>query len=179
MRKIKWLPFFIGVISIIAISLPVTALAHCPLCTVGVGLAALGAYWLGINGLTVGLLIGAFAAALGLWLGRLITKKYLPGQDNAIAVFSWLTTVLPLQTLLSDYTSIFINWSGPYGSWLNRTYLINLFLVGAVLGASLVYLSPRLSRFIARQRGTTFPFQTMIITFALLLLASLITQFAF
>lgn len=179
MKKTKWLPFFIGVIIIVALVSPTAALAHCPLCTVGVGLAALGAYKFGVSGLTVGLLIGAFAVALGLWLGRLITKKYLPGQNNIIAIFSWLTTVLPLQILLSDYTSIFINWSGPYGSWLNRTYLINLFLVGVVLGAILVYLALWLSRFIGRWRGKTFPFQIMIITFVLLLLASLVTQFIF
>lgn len=179
MEKTSWLPFFIGITSMIAFASPGAALAHCPLCTAGVGLAALSAYKLGVSGLTVGLLIGAFAVALGLWLAKMVTKKYLPGQNNAIAILSWLTTVLPLQMLLSDYTSIFINWSGSYGSWLNRTYLVNLFLVGAVLGALLVYLAPRLSQFIAQRRGKTFPFQTMTITFVLLLLVSLITQFVF
>ena len=179
MKKTAWSRLFLGGIILAALAFPSAALAHCPLCTAGAGLAALGAYWLGINGLTVGLLIGAFAVALGLWLGRMIAKKYLPGQNNLIAVFSWLTTVLPLQTLLSDYTSIFINWSGSYGSWLNRTYLINLFLVGGIIGAILVYLAPRFSRFLSCRRGKTIPFQSMIITFALLLVASLITQLVF
>lgn len=177
--RITHFRFLAGLISLAALTAPAVASAHCPLCTAGVGLAALGAYKLGVSGLTIGLLIGAFAVALGLWLGRMITKKYVPEQNNIIAVFSWLTTVLPLQMLLSDYTSIFINWNGPYGSWLNRTYLINLFLVGAVLGAIIIYLAPRLSRFMASRRGRTVPFQTMIITFALLLAASLIAQFIF
>ncbi|MDP2708863.1 MAG: hypothetical protein Q8O93_02330 [bacterium] len=179
MKKTIWPRLLFGGFSLIALASPAAALAHCPLCTAGAGLVALGAYKLGVSGLTVGLLIGAFAVALGLWLGKIITKKYLPGQNNIITVFSWLTTVLPLQTLLSDYTSIYISWSGDYGSWLNRTYPINLFLVGGILGAIIVYQASPLSKFIAKRRGKNMPFQTMAVTFALLLLASLITQFIF
>jgi len=179
MRKRAKLKLLFSIISLATLISPAAALAHCPLCTAGAGLAALGAYKLGVNGLTTGLLIGAFAVALGLWLGKMITKKYLPGQDNVIAAFSWLTTVLPLQTLLADYTSIYVSWSGDYSSWLNRTYLINLFLVGALVGAMLVYQTSPLSKFITKRRGKTMPFQTMLITFTLILLASLITQFIF
>ena len=157
---------------------PVAALAHCPLCTAGAGLAALGAYWLGVNGLTVGVLLGAFAAALGLWIARLIKKKFIPQQDNAVGVFSWLTTLIPLRMLLSDYTSIYINWGGSYGSLFNRTYPINLFLIGGVIGGAIIYLAPSLSRAITERRGRTVPYQGMIVTFAVLILISLITQLA-
>ena len=156
---------------------PLPALAHCPLCTAGAGLVAIGAYWLGVNGLTIGVLLGAFAFALGLWIGRLIKKKYIPEQDNAIGVFSLLTTILPLQMLFSDYTSIYINWFGGYGSIFNRTYPINLFLVGGLIGAFLIYIAPALSKSIAARRGKLIPYQGVILTLALLVLISLITQF--
>lgn len=166
-----------GGISLAGLLFPAAALAHCPLCTAGAGLVAMGAYWLGVNGLTIGVSLGAFAVALGLWIARLIRKKYMPQQDNAIAIFSWLTTLFPLQILLSDYTSIYINWTGPYGSWLNRTYPINLFLVGGAIGGVLIYLTPSVSRTITKRRGKTLPFQGIIVTFTLLVVVSLITQF--
>ena len=175
--RITQIQFVVAGVSISGLLFPAVALAHCPLCTAGAGLAAIGAYWLGVNGLTVGVLLGAFAMALGLWVARLIKKKYLPQQDNAIGVFSWLTTIIPLKMLLSYYTSIYINWSGSYGSLFNRTYPVNLFLVGGVIGGLLIYLAPSLSHMLTERRGKTVPYQGMIITFSLLILISLITQF--
>lgn len=175
--KITRTKLLIGGISFSGLLLPAAALAHCPLCTAGAGLAAIGAYSLGVNGLTIGVLLGAFAVALGLWIGRLIKKNYLPRQNDIVGGVSWLTTILPLQMLLSDYTSIYINWSGAYGSLFNRTYPINLFLVGGVIGGALIYCAPPLSRALTDRRGKTLPYQGMIITFALLIAASLLTQF--
>lgn len=175
MKVIKKFGLLFALIFVIALVYPGQVLAHCPLCTAGVGLVALGAYNIGVSGLTIGLLLGAFSAALGIWLGKMITKKYLPGQNNLIAVASWLLTLLPLQTLLAEYASIYVGWSGQYGV----SYPINLFLVGGVIGAVLVYLAPRLSRQLTARRGKAIPFQSLAITLALLLLASLITQFVF
>lgn len=167
-----------GGASLAGVLMPAVALAHCPLCTAGAGLVALGAYWLGVNGLAIGVLLGGFALALGLWLGRLIKKKYLPQQDNLIGAFSWLTTLIPLRGLLADYTSVYLNWSGAYGSLFNRTYPINLFLVGGLIGGAVIYLAPPLSRALSARRGKTIPYQGIMITIALLLMVSLISQFA-
>lgn len=174
--KIVHTKLLVAGVSLGSMLFPVVALAHCPLCTAGAGLVAIGAYWLGVSGMTIGVLLGAFALALGLWIGRLIKKKYIPQQDNVIGVFSWLTTLLPLQTLLADYTSIYLNWGGEYGSLLNRTYPINLFLVGGVVGGILIYLAPLISRFITRRRGKTMPYQGVITTLVLLVVISLVTQ---
>lgn len=167
----------VGMASFLALITPRIVFAHCPLCTAGAGLVAIGAYWIGVNGATIGVMLGAFAVALGLWIGRLIKKKYIPHQDDAIGVFSWLTTLLPLKMLLSDYTSVYINWGGAYGTLLNRTYPINLFLVGGVIGGALLYIAPPLSRTISARRGKTVPYQGIIITFILIILMSLVTQF--
>jgi hypothetical protein len=175
--KIARLQLFIGGISLSSLFSPIVTFAHCPLCTAGAGLVAIGAYWIGVSGMTIGVLLGAFAMALGLWIARLIKKKYISQQDNVIGVFSWVTTILPLQMILSDYTSIYINWIGQYGSLFNRTYPINLFLIGSVIGGVILYVSPPLSRVVTERRGKMIPYQGLIITFMLLILTSLITQF--
>lgn len=176
-RKNVFQRIFIIGIGFSSFLLPATVFAHCPLCTAGAGLITLGAYWLGVNGLTIGVFLGAFAVAMGLWIARIIKKKYLIYQDAILGVFSWITTILPLKMLLSDYTSIYINWRGPYGSLLNRTYPINLFLVGSFTGGILIFLTPRLSRFITEYRGITLPYQGVLLTLALLGIISIITQF--
>ena len=175
--KISRLQLATGVISLGSLLFPGVTLAHCPLCTAGAGLVAIGAYWIGVNGITIGVLLGAFAIALGLWVARLIRKKYIPQQNNAVAVFSWLTTIFPLKMLLSDYTSIYLSWGGSYGSLFNRTYPINLFLIGAIIGGLLIYLAPPLNRAITVRRGKAIPYQGMIVTFVLLIVVSLLTQF--
>ena len=60
--------------SLFSVLIPATAFAHCPLCTAGAGLAFLGAYWIGVNGLTIGMLMGALAFALGLWMATLLIR---------------------------------------------------------------------------------------------------------
>ena len=163
--------------SLISVLIPATALAHCPLCTAGAGLVFLGAYWIGVNGLTIGVLMGALALAFGLWMATLLKKKFVPQQDNIIGIFSWATTLIPLQEVFSDYTSIYIDWGGDYGTLFNRTYPLNLYLVGGIVGGLILYMAPWLSRSVSQWRGKTIPFQGMIITFVLLILTSLVTQF--
>ncbi|OGL78018.1 hypothetical protein A3F28_03060 [Candidatus Uhrbacteria bacterium RIFCSPHIGHO2_12_FULL_57_11] len=151
---------------------PRQALAHCPLCTAGAGVAAVAAVYLGVNPPTVGLFIGAFAAALGLWIGRLVKRSYFPHQTKAIAAFSWVTTVFPLARLIPDYSSVYLTLAGDYGSLLNRTYVYNRFTLGGLLGGLLVLLAPATSRALTRIRGKNFPFQGMILTLGLLLAAA-------
>ena len=158
--------------------LPQAAFAHCPLCTIGAGLAATLAVWLGVSIIVVGIFIGAFAIALGLWIGRLIKKQYFKYQKISIGLVSFLATVIPLQPFLNSYTSIYISWSGDYGSIFNRTYLIDRFLLGSVIGAAIILVSPYLSRLLTRMRGgRQFPFQGILLTFISLFAISLIIQF--
>ena len=161
------------------LSVPQGVSAHCPLCTIGAGLAATIAVWLGINIIVVGIFIGAFAIALGLWIGRLIKKQYFKYQKISLGLISFFATVLPLQPLLESYTSIYISWSGEYGSLLNRTYVIDRFLFGSALGAIIVIAAPYFSNLLTRTRaGKQFSYQGMTITFFLLLGISAIIQFS-
>ncbi len=148
--------------------LPATAHAHCPLCTAGAGVVALGAAKLGVGPMAVGILLGAFAVALGLWVARLLKKQYVPRQKAVLAIFSFATTIFPLQSALADYTSVYLPFWGEYG----KTLVINLFIVGAIIGGVLILFSPYLSKKLALARGgAMYPFQGMVITLVLLVCA--------
>ncbi len=155
--------------------LPATAYAHCPLCTAGAGVVAFGAAKLGVGAMSVGIFLGAFAVALGLWVARLLKKQYVPRQKEALAIFSFATTIFPLQSALADYTSVYLPFWGEYG----KTLLINRFLVGGIIGGVLILLSPYLSRKLALARGgAMYPFQGMVITLALLVSAAVAIELA-
>jgi hypothetical protein len=158
--------------------LPQKAFAHCPLCTLGAGAAALGASWLGVSSAAVGLFLGAFAFALGWWFGNLLKKEYFKYQNFLLAVLSYLLTVFPLKGMFPESGSFYLYLAGNYGSLLNRTYLFNKFLIGSFLGALLVFISPYLSKKLTKLRkGRHFPFQGTLITFSLLVIAFLVIQF--
>jgi len=155
------------------------AFAHCPLCTAGAGIAATAAIWLGVNTLVVGIFVGAFAAALGLWTAKLIKKKIIPGQDNLIATVVYLLTVIPILPVAGgDKISYYLSIAGEYGSLLNKTYVFDMFLAGSLLGAIVMLLSPIVSRWLTQFRaGKRFPYQGVTVTFVLLLICGIIFQF--
>jgi len=142
-----------------------SALAHCPLCTIGAGGAALLAAYLGISAAPVGVFVGAFALAIGLWTAKLVKRKFFRGQDLVIGVLSFISVVVPVMPLMDQYASVYIAWMGEYG----RTFVLDKFLVGSLIGAVALYVAPQLSRQVARLRGDRMvPFQGIMITLALL-----------
>lgn len=155
---------------------PQMASAHCPLCTLGAGAAALAATWLGVQSMAVAVFLGAFAVALGLWTNRLLLRQFVPFQGLILGAISFLLTILPLQPLFYDYASVYLNWGGAYGSMLNRTYILDRFLVGAVIGATLLILAPGVSRFLSKKIKRHIPFQGILISFLMLIFAALVIQ---
>jgi len=146
--------------------------AHCPLCTVGAGAAAVGAKWLGVSNIIVGVFIGAFAFALGFWMNRLIRKNFFRYQPLGIAFFSYFLTIIPLMPIMQGYSSFYLSFFGEYGSIFNRTYVFNSFIGGSIVGGLVVLFSPFLSRRISHLMGHTIPFQGTAMTFILLILVS-------
>ncbi|OGG62461.1 hypothetical protein A3C21_01545 [Candidatus Kaiserbacteria bacterium RIFCSPHIGHO2_02_FULL_59_21] len=155
---------------------PKTALAHCPLCTVGAGALALFAAYLGVSTVVVGVLVGAFALALALWLAPMVKKEYVPYQKPLIATLVFLSTVLPVMPLIREYGPLYVSLGGEYGTIFHNTYTVNLFVLGAALGAALVALAPVFSRALTRVRGGQMPYQGMALTLGLLIAASVIIQ---
>ncbi|PIT92455.1 MAG: hypothetical protein COU08_02375 [Candidatus Harrisonbacteria bacterium CG10_big_fil_rev_8_21_14_0_10_42_17] len=156
--------------------MPSVARAHCPLCTAGAGALAVLAISLGISPVVVGLMIGSFALALGLWLARLPKKNYIPYQQTILTIIIFLGTIIPIMPFIRAYGPLYIALFGDYGTLFHNTYTINLFLVGSLLGALLVASAPMLSKKITKLQGTTLPFQGLMITFALLVTAALIIE---
>jgi hypothetical protein len=151
---------------------PKAALAHCPLCVAATGGLALLAASLGLSSAIVGVVSGAFALAMGLWFARLIKTKRVPGQDWLVALFVYLTTVLPLIPFAREYKPLFIPFVGEYGT----TYAINLYLLGSLVGGAIILIAPSLSRTITRISGKHIPFQQLITIGVLLILVSSVVE---
>ncbi|MBS3903607.1 MAG: hypothetical protein KGZ30_04535 [Anaplasmataceae bacterium] len=168
MKKLLWLPLLF---------FPRLALAHCPLCTVGAGFLAVTAASLGVSSIIVGIMIGGFAMALATWLSWLPNKKYITGQPLLLAGVIFLSTVIPIMPLVRDFDPLYLNWWGSYGTPFHNTYAIDLYLLGVLIGAPLILIAPYLSQLLTKfRKGKFIPYQGIIITFLLLLLASFIVQ---
>lgn len=163
------------IVSILLLAKP--AFAHCPLCTAGAGVAAVGAAWLGVGTAPIGVFIGAFAVALGFWFGNIIKKKFIPYQKSVLTLLSFGATVFPILSLMPGFFPVYISFAGDYGTILNRTYLINWFLIGSIIGGLIMVLAPFISRKITSLRnGKTYPYQGLGVTFGALLVVTLVLQ---
>lgn len=167
---------YLAVLAAFALLLPAQALAHCPLCTAGAGALAVLAAYLGVSTFTVGVLIGAFALALSLWIAGMPKKEYFRYQRPILAIVIFLGTVLPIMPLVQDYAPLYVSLWGKYGNLLNRTYAVNLYLAGVPLGMLVLWLSPSISRMLTRVRGRQLPYQGLGITFLLLIVIGVIVQ---
>lgn len=159
----------------IALIFPVIARAHCPLCTAGAGFLAILAASLGVPSLVISTLLGGFALAFGLWLKKIIKKKYFRWQDLVVTWLVFFSTVLPLWPILKDYKALYLPFLGidKYAT----TIPVDLYLVGVVLGAVILSISPYLSRGASRLFGRQIvPFQGIIITMLLLVAIPLLVD---
>ena len=151
--------------------------AHCPLCTIGAAAAAGAAAYFGVHFITIGLFIGAFAASMGWWISNIVKKQFIPYQRAVFVLLSFVTTVFPILPLFKDTSPLYISFYGSYGSLLNRTYLINTFFIGTLIGTFVMSITPSLSAKITKIRGKSIPFQGMVLTAVLLIVLGLIFQF--
>jgi hypothetical protein len=162
---------------VVALALPAKAFAHCPLCVGGAGAAAALASVFGIKYGAIGVFMGGFAVALSLFIVNRLPQKFR-FQNIVVGWLIYLTTILPMYPFLKgDYMSWFISVSGDYGSLLNTTYLIDFFIVGAIIGSLVVLYSMKLSSLITQKRGGKhIKFQGLLLTFGLLFLSAVAIQ---
>lgn len=156
----------------VLILIPKVSLAHCPLCTAGAGALAVLAAYLGVSSIVVGLLIGAFALALSLWIAGSIKKEYIHFQKPILSVVIFLSTVIPIMPLVKDYGPLYVPFMGEYGT----TYTLNLYILGVIIGTLIMYFAPFISRFVTKIRQKQIPFQGISITIALLVITSVVIQ---
>ena len=152
------------------------AFAMCPLCTAGAAVAAGGAVWLGVKAQVIGIFIGAFAISTGWWTSKLVKKQYVPYQRLLLILILFLATVIPFIPFMTPLYPMYISIAGDYGSLLNRTYAVNLFLAGSIVGGIITSLTPWLSDKITKLRRKQIPFQGISLTFILLMVIGTIIQ---
>jgi hypothetical protein len=152
--------------------IPKVVSAHCPLCTVGAGALAILAASLGVSSVVVGVFIGAFSLALGLWISRAVKKQYIRFQKQIVTALLFLSTVIPIMPFIEHYGPLYVPFIGQYGT----TYTINLYILGVIIGAVIMFSAPYISAFITKTRGKQIPFQGIAIAMSLLLLVSIIIQ---
>lgn len=163
-------------LAIAFVALAPSASAHCPLCTAGAGAGATVASALGVGLEVIGVFVGAFAMATGYWtvkfVRRRVSREYVPYQSQVIILAVYTSIVLPILPMMQEYTSIYVMLAGDYGSLLNRTYVLNTYLIGSIVGGAVVAVTPYLSKAITRMRDDHFPYQGISMTFVLLAAAS-------
>ncbi|MBU2101147.1 hypothetical protein KKH05_00250 [Patescibacteria group bacterium] len=171
MRKLGF--FYIATLLLL---IPKTASAHCPLCVVGAGALAVFASSIGVSSVVVGILIGAFALALGFWVAPMIKKEFIPYQKQILILLIYVGTIIPVMPFIKDYGPLYVSLGGEYGSLWHNTYTVDLFLFGSILGATLMFVAPFISKAITKARGRQVLYQGIIITFSLLIITSVIFQ---
>ena len=162
-----WGLLLISLLGLIAI-LP-GVMAHCPLCTgatiIGVGITRS----LGWDDSIVGVFVGAMIISSALWMNNIFKKRNIGG--NALLRITSITIATLVLTFLTFY------YAGLFG--LGNTYRIfgiEKIVFGAISGSFVSIIGFAASNKIkAKNDGkAVFGYQTMIITFAGLILNALV-----
>lgn len=155
--------------------IPFVAFAHCPLCTVGAAAVGGIALALGVSSLVIGVFLGGAFFSMGWWFGNLASLRYGKRLFLPILIGTFLLSVIPLIPLFPEVVPLYISMWGAYGSLLHQTYVINLFVVGSLVGLGVVLIAPFVSSFITKQaKRQLVPYQGVIVTMVLLVITSLI-----
>ncbi|MDP4008934.1 MAG: hypothetical protein Q8P71_00725 [bacterium] len=162
-------------VTVVLLMAPAVALAHCPLCTVGAAAVGGIALALGVSSLVIGVFLGAAFFSMGWWFGNLASLRYGKRLFLPILIGTFLLSVIPLIPLFPEVAPLYISMWGEYGSLLHQTYVINLFVVGSLVGSGVVFVAPFVSSFITkRAQRQMVPYQGVIVTMVLLVITSLI-----
>ena len=137
--------------------------AHCPLCTAAVGTGIVVTRFYGVDDAIVGIWIGAFIVSTALWLNKAIKKKFIPLQELLLIILALASTIIPLYL------------AGLIGNMPSKLFGVDKLLLGILAGSLATYLGFFVSNIIKKKREKVlFPFQTIILTLAFLLLSSAI-----
>lgn len=149
------------------VSLVPSVLAHCPLCTAATGAAVVATREAGLNDAIVGVFVGGLIISTGLWFNNILKKrvKPLPLQGVMMVLISFILTIITLKTagLLNG---------------LEKLFGLNSLVVGSIAGTLLSIVAFSLSNQIKKKSGKTlFPFQTIVLTLVMLVIAAFIFYF--
>lgn len=158
-----------SIISSLIILIP-SVMAHCPLCTgatiAGVGLTRA----LGWDDSIVGVFVGAMIISTALWADKLLKKRNIAGGNDKLRI-TGLIIITILLTLITFY------YAGLFGIGNNyRIFGIERILFGTISGGVVSLASFLISNEIKKKNNgkAKFSYQTIIITFAALILNALL-----
>lgn len=158
---------FLALLAAAGLFVPSVSYAHCPLCTAGAGILAVVAASLGVPALIIATLLGGFAMALGLWVAKLVKKKYFRFQDYVLAGLVYVTTVAPLWPILKEYKTLYAPFLG-FDKYADKIP-VDVYTVGVILGALILLATPRVSAWVSTfAKKQLIPFQGILITLFLL-----------
>lgn len=123
----------------------------------------------GVGAGPIGVFVGAFAVATSLMFVRFLPERLR--NRWVIGSAGLALTVIPLLALVPDAYALYLPF-GRYGT----TVAINEFLVGSLLGATLLAIAPLVSARLADLRKKRFPYQGVVLTISMLIMAATIMQ---
>lgn len=157
----------------LALIAPILALpnvmAHCPLCTaatvVGVGITRS----LGWDDAIVGVFVGAMVVSSALWVNNILKKKGMGGND-----FLRVGSLTVLSLVLTILTFYFAGLFGPANIY--RIFGMEKILFGTISGGVVTFAAFFASNVIKSKNNgrVAFSYQTMILTFAAIMLNAII-----
>ena len=159
--------FIISLASLITITPGV--MAHCPLCTaatiIGVGVTRS----LGWDDSIVGIFVGAMILSSALWLNNTLKKRNIGGSP--FLRVSSITLATFVLTILSFY---FAGLFGPANTY--RIFGMEKIIFGTFSGAIVSFTAFFISNKVKKKNNgkVLFSYQTMVLTFAVLLLNALL-----
>lgn len=162
--KFKYLIFLVGLF----FAIPVFAQPVCPVCVVAVA-GGLGlSRWFGVDDIITSIWIGALLMALVLWTISWLRKKSWNFKFSDIVVFLvyYLFTYIPL------YFAKIIGQG-------NNVLGMDKVLFGSILGTLIFIFALLFNNYLKKKNNGKgyFPYQKVVVPFAILLLCSLIVYF--
>jgi len=155
----------LAIFIIFFISLPLTAQAVCPVCTVAVCASVGLSRWLGVDDTITGLWIGGLAVSLIAWTIDYLNKKNIRfyGRKILTVIFYYLIIIWPLY---------YFNLAGHP---LNKLWGIDKLLLGTSIGSVVFIIAVLFNNYLKKknQNHAYFPFQKVVIPLGSLLIASL------
>lgn len=172
MKKLVFRFFFLIIFLLSTFySLPSTAYAVCPVCTIAVG-AGLGlSRYLGIDDIISGLWVGGLILSSSLWMANWLHQRGLkikiPVLNVTTAAVFYLITLVPLY------------FSGIIGHPYNTIYGLDKLLFGTIIGSIVFLLGIRLDKMARKSYGRQFfVYQKVVFPVSALVILSLVFYLA-
>lgn len=121
----------------------------------------------------VGVLVGAFGLALGIFIARVLPERYIPRQTQVFGLIAFLAIVVPFRYFVSGFNPVYIPISIS-----GNLYLLEKFFLGAFLGGAVLIVAPLICRLLMSIGSSKeSPLLDLVLSLGFLALAAYFFQF--